>query len=785
MTSISTPSSSSGPSPSAAASCSSASRSAPASAASAVSGLAAEHRARTGLLAHQSQAAAAAGEDVGDQRREVVGGGGEGLLETLGDLAVGRADQRAQLAQRRLQVAALGLELLDALERLAVLLRGQRVDRTERLAPARQALHPLAQHVALALGQLVLGGRRLEAELCGQRPQLSLGLGGMVAGLLGGDLGARHGIRQLAQAGLQTALLAGALAQGAGERLTGRAVRAQLLLHRRQARLERAAQAVERRDEALGLRRQLAVGSGLALEHRDPPLASGAFALDAVDGAALGGPLTLELGAAHRRLALIGGGPALLDQPAGAALVLGGLGLLAIGGAQTGVGAFALVDRVLHPSLRFERSRERRLLLLRRLLGGADQHLAAIAVLERALAPAARGLAQLAERAAPDAAGPRHRGATEPVRQRFEVLDDPGVDQDPRGHGERRGVAAQQLDQRARPGDRGLPGRRRLACGVGDQRPRALVAGALDDGVGLRAIADHRGGEPAAERRGERQLVAVGHGERALQRAGGGGGRRMAAQELVDGRELRTDRRRLAPRALDGAFGLAQPVASLGDGRLGLRALLASLLAHERPRGEQLGGLAPLRGQLLELAGELVLAALLEQRQLGLELLEAHAAGALLGAGLVTQRGQLDLAPLRPRRDGRRQRACLLETHRHAVAHRARGEHAPGDRVMALAALRQRLLGLLPPGRDELHLTLDQLARIAHSRGARSRWRRAAHGAPAAARGSASSGPPATGARGARAARRPRPGASADAAERAPRVRRRARGRGSPRCARA
>jgi len=110
----------------------------------------------------------------------------------------------------------------------------------------------------------------------------------------------------------------------------------------------------------------------------------------------------------------------------------------------------------------------------------------------------------------------------------------------------------------------------------------------------------------------------------------------------------------------------------------------------------------------------------LEQRELGLELLEARAAGALLGAGLDTQRGQLDRAPLRPRRDGRGQRACLLEAHRNAVTHRARGERTPGDRVVALAALRQRQLGLLAPGRDELHLTLDQLARIAHSPGAAS-----------------------------------------------------------------
>ena len=259
----------------------------------------------------------------------------------------------------------------------------------------------VAQHVALALGELVLGGRRLEAKLRGQRNELGLGLGGMVAGLLRGDLGARHGIRELAQACLQAALLAGALAQRAGERLTGGAVGAQLVLHRRETRLERPAELLERHDEALALRRQLAVGVRLALEHGDPPLACAALALDAVDGAALRGLLTLELGPADRRLALVGRRAALLDQPAGTAFVLGGLGLLAVGGAQTGVGALALVDRLLHAALRFERGRQRRLLLLRRLLGGADQRLAAVAVLERALTTAARSLAQLTERTAP------------------------------------------------------------------------------------------------------------------------------------------------------------------------------------------------------------------------------------------------------------------------------------------------------------------------------------------------------------------------------------------------
>ena len=56
------------------------------------------------------------------------------------DLAVGVADQARQLGERRLEVRALLLELVDVLERLRVLLLGERVDRAERLAAAGQAL---------------------------------------------------------------------------------------------------------------------------------------------------------------------------------------------------------------------------------------------------------------------------------------------------------------------------------------------------------------------------------------------------------------------------------------------------------------------------------------------------------------------------------------------------------------------------------------------------------------------------------------------------------------------
>ena len=55
----------------------------------------------------------------------------------------------SQLAQRRLQVGPLALQLLDVLERLGVLVLGERVDRSELLAAAGQAFEAAAQRGAL------------------------------------------------------------------------------------------------------------------------------------------------------------------------------------------------------------------------------------------------------------------------------------------------------------------------------------------------------------------------------------------------------------------------------------------------------------------------------------------------------------------------------------------------------------------------------------------------------------------------------------------------------------
>src|SRR5439155_25880310 len=108
----------------------------------------------------------------------------ERRLERLADLAIGVADERAQLAQRGLEVLALAPELLDVGQGLGVLLLRERVDRTELLAAPAQALDARAQ----LLGGLLVErlGRRggLEPQPLGELGQVVVGLGGGVARLL-------------------------------------------------------------------------------------------------------------------------------------------------------------------------------------------------------------------------------------------------------------------------------------------------------------------------------------------------------------------------------------------------------------------------------------------------------------------------------------------------------------------------------------------------------------------------------------------------------------------------
>ncbi len=123
-----------------------------------------------------------------DHLLEVLRGRLEGLLEGALDLTVDVADQRLQLAHAALGVLALGLQRLDVVARLLVLLLGQRVDRADLGAAALQPLQPAVDFGALLVAQRLLGRGDLLAESLGDRGQLLGGLGAAIAEVGGLDL---------------------------------------------------------------------------------------------------------------------------------------------------------------------------------------------------------------------------------------------------------------------------------------------------------------------------------------------------------------------------------------------------------------------------------------------------------------------------------------------------------------------------------------------------------------------------------------------------------------------
>jgi hypothetical protein len=265
------------------------------------------------------------------------------------------------------------------------------------LATAGEPLHPREQRVAIGLAQGVLPGQRLEAEASGQSLQLELGLGRLIAGLLGLDLGCRHAVAALTQARLQYSLLAGALAQLARERRAGGTVRHQLLLECGESLLERADDKIERRPETLELRQQARVDLGPSREHRATTLAEQTLMLEPLGGAALGGQFAIELSAAHGEVAGIGRNSTLLDQPGGETLALQRLGVFALGRPQQAVGVLAPIERLLFGQGCGGGGGERALFGLCHELRLGDQRVAAVALLERTLASPAWRLRQLAE----------------------------------------------------------------------------------------------------------------------------------------------------------------------------------------------------------------------------------------------------------------------------------------------------------------------------------------------------------------------------------------------------
>src|SRR6185369_17967074 len=94
------------------------------------------------------------------------------------------ADERPQVAQRRLEVGPLALELLDVRDRLVVLGLRERVDRTQLLAPALQALDPRAQSLGLLVGEGLVGRLGRQAKPLGEPGELVSDLVLLVADLL-------------------------------------------------------------------------------------------------------------------------------------------------------------------------------------------------------------------------------------------------------------------------------------------------------------------------------------------------------------------------------------------------------------------------------------------------------------------------------------------------------------------------------------------------------------------------------------------------------------------------
>ena len=154
---------------------------------------------------------------------------------------------------------------------------------------------------------------------------------------------------------------------------------------------------------------------------------------------------------------------------------------------------------------------------------------------------------------------------------------------------------------------------------------------------------------------------------------------------------------------------------------------LARLVGHGQRgpsllhRGLRTLELTPRGGQSLLQFGDLPVhlrrALQLQHRQLGLELADPRPvrglAGRLLGGERVGARPQ----PLHSLAELGRGRGARLAAEGHALVRRAGGEHAPGQPLSLLAAVRQRFLGGLALLGHLRELGLDLVARGARGRG--------------------------------------------------------------------
>src|SRR5205085_200457 len=123
----------------------------------------------------------------------------------------------SQLAQRRLEILAARLELLDVLDRLRVLILRQRIHRSQLLAPPGETFDPRRKRPRLLLlqwlGAAVLAALlelwKHELEPAGDLRELISGLRDPVAHTLRRDLRFRDGLRAAPELRLDLRLLAG------------------------------------------------------------------------------------------------------------------------------------------------------------------------------------------------------------------------------------------------------------------------------------------------------------------------------------------------------------------------------------------------------------------------------------------------------------------------------------------------------------------------------------------------------------------------------------------------
>ena len=161
-----------------------------------------------------------------------------------------------------------------------------------------------------------------------------------------------------------------------------------------------------------------------------------------------------------------------------------------------------------------------------------DELVAAVALGQQPILAPARHLAELARERRPDAAGAGHGDAAEVGAEPVERLDDPHVGQQPLG--ERRGGAvALGADARAeRLGAGGGRGRERCRASrpsPSHERRATVLARSVEQRAGLVEVRGHRGAQPRAERRGERELVPRLGPERVGERRSARPGRRRAS----------------------------------------------------------------------------------------------------------------------------------------------------------------------------------------------------------------------------------------------------------------